>query len=93
MKNDKRADYVTRDGVLKMLSDDEVAKVSDAETATQLIDGDEYLDLEHLALGVRRADGITAVMGSVLPKKAVQESTWGKILALLQPTSHRNGAL
>jgi hypothetical protein len=85
MKIDERTAYLTRDGILKLLSDDEVARVSTAEVAARLSDGDEYLDLGHLDLGVRRALGTNAPMGRVLPRKAVHEKTWGKILTQLAP--------
>lgn len=81
MRNDqRRAEYITRDRVLKLLSDEENARVSMAETATALADGDEYLDLESLEMGVRRAHGTATPMGRILPRKAVQEGTWRKIL-------------
>ncbi len=80
MKNDTKADYVTRDSILKLLSDDEIARVSTAETAAQLADGDEYLDLEQLGHGVRRALAVPTPMGRVLPRGAVDERTWTKIL-------------
>lgn len=83
MTIDGRAEYETRDTILKMLSDDEVARVSTAETAVRLSDGDEYLDLEQLNRGVQRAPGAATPMGRVLPRKAVDESTWIKILARL----------
>lgn len=83
MKNDKRTEYVTRDSVLKLLTDEEVARVSTAESAVQLADGDEYLDLEQLNQGVRRALGPTAPLGRVLPRKAVHEKTWSEILKQL----------
>jgi hypothetical protein len=83
MTNDKRAEYVTRDSILKLLSNDEVAKVSTAETAARLDDGDEYLDLEQLDKGVQRAGGTATPMGRVLPKKSVHADTWNKILAKL----------
>jgi hypothetical protein len=83
MKTDQRSVYLTRDSILKLLSDDEVATVATAETATHLPDGDEYLDLEQLNQGVQRAPRKTTPMGRVLPKKAVQEKTWKKILAQL----------
>jgi len=83
MKNDKRSEYVTRDNLLKLLSDDEVASVTTAETAVQLPDGDEYLDLEQLKCGVQRASRTNTSMGRVLPRKAVHEHTWSKILAQL----------
>jgi hypothetical protein len=83
MKNEKQSEYITRDTILKLLSDDEVAKVSTAETADRLADGDEYLDLEHLDQGVQRAPRPATPMGRVLPKKAVHENTWKKIIKQL----------
>jgi len=80
MKNDKRSDYVTRDDILKLLSDDEVATVTTAETALRLQDGDEFLDLEQLGQGVQTAPAKITPMGRVLPKKAVHADTWKKIL-------------
>jgi hypothetical protein len=80
MKTDKRTDYVTRDAILKLLSDDEVSAVSAAEASPKLIAGDQYIDLEDLAQGVRTAGTSEVSMGNVLPKKAVQVATWSKIL-------------
>ena len=83
MTNDGRFEYVARDKVLSLLSDDEIASVSNAETAARLSDDDEYIDLEQLDQGVRRAPAGAAVMGRVLPRKAVKEITWSKILTQL----------
>ncbi len=84
MNNEKRAQYVTRNSILKLLSDGEVARVSLAETVARLADGDEYVDLEKLERGVQKAlgDGTTP-MGLVLPRKAVLEKTWEEIVSLL----------
>jgi hypothetical protein len=87
MKTEARSEYVTRDSILKLLSDDEIAKVSTAETAPELADGDEYLDLEQLEHGVRRALAMHTPMGRVLPRRAVNETTWRKILKQL--AAHR----
>jgi len=84
MNQDKRSDYEMREKILKLISDDEIASVSMAETA-RLTPGDEYLDLEHLEQGVQRADGTATPIGRVLPRRAVQESTWSKILTQLAP--------
>jgi hypothetical protein len=84
MKNDSRNDYLTRDSIMKLLSDAEVASVSTAETATGLADGDEYVDLKQLAQGVQRAKGHAESMGRVLPRKAVHENTWNKIITQLE---------
>ncbi len=88
MKANERTEYVTRDTILRLLSDEEIGRVSTAETATQLADGDEYVDLEEPDRGVRRAQGVaTAPMGQVLPRKAVGERTWDQIVGLL--SAHR----
>jgi hypothetical protein len=83
MKTSKESDYETRESILKLLSDDELASVSTAETATRLSDGDEYLDLDKLDQGVLRASGAAVPMGRVLTEKAVQGNTWNTILTKL----------
>lgn len=82
MQNATRSEYFTRERVLTLLSEQEVASVATSET-DDLADGDEYLDLEHLNEGVQRAGSSAAPMGRVLPKKAIHESTWGKLLKQL----------
>ncbi|MEP7307486.1 MAG: hypothetical protein ABJA98_18435 [Acidobacteriota bacterium] len=83
MTTDQRTELVTRDRILNLLADDEVAKVSMDENAPRLVDGDEYLDLEQLEQGVQRAGGTATPMGRVLPRKSVHPTTWSKILAVL----------
>ena len=84
MAHKARAELVARETILKLLSDDETARVSTAEAAGTLIDGAEYLDLEHIDKGIQRATGATNVtMGHVLPRRAVTAGTWTKILAHL----------
>jgi len=78
-----RTKFVFRHNILGMLSDDEVASVSTAETAMGLSDGDEYLDLEQLDRGVCLAAGISGPMGCVLSRRAVRETTWSKVLTQL----------
>jgi hypothetical protein len=87
MNNDDLEQYLNRHGILSLLSDAEVARVSTAETAQGLPDGEEYLDLEHLDWGVQRAPGAGTPMGRLLPRKALQEETWGKILRHLAAQS------
>jgi hypothetical protein len=82
-KKDNRSQYVTRESVLMLLSDDEVAAVATAETATRLPEGDEYLDMEQLEQGVQRAHNKKTPMGRVLPKKSIHQDTWNKILKQL----------
>lgn len=83
MQNATRNEYLTRDRILNLLSDQEIASVAIAETADRLADGDEYLDLEQLHEGVQKAGSSATPMGRVLPKKAIHESTWSKLLQQL----------
>ena len=83
MANSGASKYMARDRILELLSDEEVAKVSTAETQVGLADGDEYLDLEKLDEGVRQAHGQTTATGRLLPRSAVRDATWSKIISQL----------
>jgi hypothetical protein len=77
-----RQALVARDGILNLLSDDEVARVSMSETGSRLAKGDEYVDLEQLERGVQRADGV-APLSRLIPKSAVLPETWTKVVTQL----------
>ena len=79
-----KAPFLTRVAIQQLLSDGEVANVSSAEAKTHLRLGDEYLDLDHLQQGVQRADGTRASVENPLPRKAVHEDTWRRILRQLK---------
>ena len=86
MTNVTRVELVARDSILQLLSDAETASVSTAEAASSLVDGAEYLDLEHIDQGIQRAKTATKVaMGHVVPRSAVSDGTWAKIVAQLAP--------
>ena len=81
MSEAQRANYVSRDAILKLMSNDEIAKVSTAETATGLKAGDQYLDLERLERGIQQAGPAATVnMGQAVPRSAVSNETWSRIL-------------
>jgi hypothetical protein len=81
----ERAEHIARDTILKMLSDEEIAKVSTAESAAGPTVGEEYLDLEHLDRGIQRAQASMSKLttGHIVPRSAVRSETWNKILAQL----------
>ena len=84
MKDPKLAQQSARNEVLKLLSDEEIARVSNAEGTNGLAEGQEYVDLEHLDRGAQRAKAqMTIAMGHILPRRAVSDATWTKILAHL----------
>jgi len=69
-----------RDQVLRLLSDEEVARATNAQADLRLADGDEYIDLAAPDNGVRSVHGaMQMTMGQVLPRKAVSAETWAKI--------------
>ena len=78
------SDYPTRDQVLKLLSEGEAPGFGTDETTANLRKGDEYLDLEQLQQGVQRAPGVVTLTGYVLPRKAIHEDTWRRILRQLK---------
>lgn len=70
----------TRQSVIALLDEEELAKVSTAVSAEALSEGDEYLDLEQLHLGVLHAHRLPEARGGVLPRKAVPAGTWLAVL-------------
>jgi hypothetical protein len=70
-----------RESILKLLTDAEVARVSRAEDAARLIEGDEYIDLEDVDSGVQLVQATPRTApGHALPRSAVSDETWTKIV-------------
>ncbi len=83
MNVNPQTELLIRDKILRLLSDDEIVRVSTAETS-HLRAGDEYVDLEALHKGVRRARGDAfAPLGRILPRKALHPSAWRAIESLV----------
>ncbi|MGO9836667.1 MAG: hypothetical protein ACLP1X_20925 [Polyangiaceae bacterium] len=83
MSPDTKKEAITRDAILALLSDAEVAKVSRAEDEPRLVEGDEYVDLEDPSAGVRQVHAKSASPRSALPRSAVSDSTWARIVAVV----------
>jgi len=83
MNDEQRSQFTNRRRILCLLSDGDVATISRAEAEGRLEDGDEYIDLGHLELGVCRARGVATPTRLVLARKVVAESVWSNILAEL----------
>ena len=77
---DKKFDYLTRDSILKLLDENELSSVADVESEMFLKVGDEYIDLGQLDHGVRKAITTTTSTRNVLPRSAVYEETWTRIV-------------
>jgi len=82
MADPPRTEFLARDVILKLLSDAEVARVSSAEGTASLAEGAEYLDLELTHAGIQRFQrGKAPAMGTVVPRSAVSDATWSRIVA------------
>ena len=76
--------YDTRDDIMKLLSDEEIVRMSDTEAHVLLQDGDEYVDLAQLDRGAQRAStATTAPMQRVMAKKVLSARTWKRIVTKL----------
>jgi hypothetical protein len=75
---------LNREAILGLLTDAEVAKVSRAEGEPRLVEGDEYVDLEDLQSGVQLVQAAPRTApGRALPRSAVSEGTWAKIVNVI----------
>jgi CBS-domain-containing membrane protein len=73
-----------RASIMSLLTDAEVAKISRAEEAPRLVEGDEYVDLGDLDSGVHQVQATSHVaMGRALPRSAVADATWAKIIRIV----------
>jgi hypothetical protein len=53
MNSVPKSEHITRENILMLLSDDEVASVSNAETTARPVDyGEEYIDMGDLDQGI-----------------------------------------
>jgi len=81
MTDDSMKNALTREKILELLTDTEVAKVSRAEDAPRLTEGDEYVDLADLGAGVQQVQAtLRTSPGHALPRSAVSDATWAKIV-------------
>ena len=87
MSHDKKNTFILRDRVLALLSDEENAKVSQVEAEYVLSATQQYVDLNKLERGVLTAPADFTAMGHVLPRRALRESTWSSIVALIESPS------
>jgi hypothetical protein len=87
MNVDRTIASQTRREILGLLTDDELRTVSTVEQQP-IPEGGEYLDLEHLELGVQTAEPNTPA-DNALPRSAVSSGTWDKILEVLETPIER----
>ena len=82
MNHSRLTSSACRGDVLAFLSEAEHRSLASAPTHRFAV-GDEFLDLEKLEEGVRTARGSGPPLAGLLPRSAVHDSTWQKILSYL----------
>jgi hypothetical protein len=84
MESNNKKEYITRQEILDMLSDEEVTKVAIEEEPSHFFEGDEYIDLENLEKGVQKfSAALKKNSNNILAHGAVSDETWGKIIEKL----------
>jgi thiamine biosynthesis protein ThiC len=74
-------DTLTREQIMGLLTDEEVAKVSTAEGAPRLIEGDEYVDLEDVRAGIQQVQATPRTApAATLARSSVSDATWLEIV-------------
>jgi hypothetical protein len=83
MTKNAEKNFTVRDAILQLLSDDELARVCNAE-CRPTIEGEDYVDLAHPELGVLKAQATPLKHPeNILPRSAVRDEIWAAIRAKL----------
>jgi hypothetical protein len=84
MSGSTQDELSARNSIMMLLTNEENSRVTTAEARGSLSDGSEYLDLEHLDRGIQRVSGADhPEMAHVIPRSAVGNDTWSKIVTHL----------
>lgn len=78
MTTKKEYEFISRDNLLKILSDDEATRFRTKVPAMQLGAADEFIDLMEIEKGVQLAGELNPT--DVLARKVLHENTWAKIV-------------
>ncbi|MEO8550775.1 MAG: hypothetical protein ABI678_12405 [Kofleriaceae bacterium] len=79
---------VTREAILNLLTDAEVANVSRDEGQPRLARGDEFVDLERIDLGIQKSKFSPLVeLDTAVAHGSVSDATWAKIVKAVAVTA------
>ena len=89
MNSNTKESALTHEAILNLLTDVEVAKVSRAEGDVRLVEGDEYVDLTDIGAGIQLVQATPRTApGRALPRSAVSDETWTKIVKAVDKNFH-----
>jgi hypothetical protein len=84
VKTESHTNLVTRDIILKLLSDNEEIGAARGDATMKLASGEQYIDLERLDRGVQYADVTITLRGRIVPRNGIHAPTWDAIMNELQ---------
>ncbi len=90
MKPDLLTEYRVRRQVVELLSEAEAARLEKVLSTGILQDDEEYIEVDHVSLGVQRArTGVLLGRRRLILRRALDADTWSQLLALLDGVRQR----
>jgi len=84
MKPDLLTEYRVRRQVVELLSEAEAARLAKVLSTGTLQDDEEYVEVDHVSLGVQRARaGMLLGRSRLILRRALDVDTWSQLLTLL----------
>jgi hypothetical protein len=90
MKPDLLTEYRVRRQVVELLSEAEAARLQTVLSSGVLQDGEEYIEVDHVSLGVQRAPaGMLPGRSRLILRRALDAGTWSQLVTLLDGVQKR----
>jgi hypothetical protein len=90
MKQDLLTEYRVRRQVVELLSETEAARLEKVLSTGILQDDEEYIEVDHVSLGVQRArTGMLLGRSRLILRRALDADTWSQLVTLLDGARQR----
>jgi hypothetical protein len=90
MKPDLLTEYQVRRQVVELLSEAEAARLEKVLAAGVLQDDEEYIEVDHVSLGVQRVrPGMLLGRSRLILRRALDAHTWSQLVTLLDGVRQR----
>lgn len=90
MKTDLLTEYRVRRQVVELSSEAEAARLEQVLSTGVLLDGEEYIEVDHVSLGVQRARaGMLLGRSRLILRRALEAGTWSQLVTLLDGVRQR----
>jgi hypothetical protein len=84
MKPDLLSEYRVRRQVVELLSEADAARLEKVLSTGILQDGEEYIEVDHVSLGVQHARaGMILGRSRLILRRALDANTWSQLVSLL----------